>query len=377
MTIPDLNNKITELLSLISAVSKCNFGDADRNVFRDEILQIAKIISNQPLATFTQHQLDAFEIDIKISIDWLQLLLASHNFMPCKEISFCINKLILDWDCRANYKIVVFTIGNYSINKKPEEVAKSILLVWSQRFKVQITKEPVFISLPAKYKDEVLSNIVLFHEVGHYVDKENAIAGLVVDDVIKEIDKGTSCRILREYFPHFYNQSDVDEKILYAHISEYFADLFAAQYTGRHILNYLDYLEASHPNKYYDNHPTCVCRHKFVEAVIKYFKCGTTSDHLLTYFILAVKNVLQRNIEIYDTDIDENDIISGNLNMQSDSEMMSVFIKSWNIVIRERDKAKLPMENEVDYDNMRALEIYGKIDAGLRAAISAYQMRHP
>lgn len=70
---------------------------------------------------------------------------------------------------------------------------------------VQLTYEPVFIRVPDSFKEQMLTNVPFFHEVGHFVDRDNSISDIVYDMIEPELKKSKTSRFLREHFPRFVN----------------------------------------------------------------------------------------------------------------------------------------------------------------------------
>ncbi len=79
------------------------------------------------------------------------------------------------------------------------------------------------IALPKLYRHRPIYNVALYHELGHFVDKQFSITKLTM--LANPLPTGSSQYDLNQYE---------------SHIGEYFADLFAASYTGTSIASFLN-----------------------------------------------------------------------------------------------------------------------------------------
>ena len=373
MTRDELKVKIEALRLLKDEVQAINFGDADKDTFRNELVEL----SNRVVADAIPTVLEEFrqnETIVLIVSQWCELLKESDGYCLCEEMSFCIVQLISKWDKKANEKFVVFTLGDYAINKlKRNKLSKlfDVLIVVSIKYQVVFTKEPIFIRVPDEFKDGILSNIVLFHEVGHFVDFDNAISEYVSDDIENEINGKPSARILRDYFPSFFNKPyDATTKGKIAvYVSEYVADVFGCIYAGSHILNYLSYLEGNTPNRESETHPSYLCRKKMEDSFIAYCKNGNTKDNLLGYILNAINNIFNTSIDIVDSNKKEDDFLGGSYTITDVDDMFTLFIKPWDMILRERTNKKLGRVSKEEYRKLMDMDLYKTLDESIRLSI--------
>ncbi|MES9928562.1 MAG: hypothetical protein ABW158_10650 [Candidatus Thiodiazotropha sp. 6PDIVS] len=117
--------------------------------------------------------------------------------------------------------------------------------------------ELIQIALPKLYRHYPLYNVALYHELGHYVDKKCGV---------------TSLSLLTH--PPVSGQ---DEDAVESHRKEYFADLFAASYTGKSIGLFLDAI--AHDAEDSSSHPATSKR---ISVVNDYLE-GKQSDLLDMY----------------------------------------------------------------------------------------------
>ena len=379
MTRDELVAKIEALRLLKDEVQAINFGIADKDTFKNELVYLTNCVVADEIPTVPE-EFRQLESIVQIISQWCELMKDSVGYRLCDEMSFCIVKLISKWDKKAHEKFVVFTLGDYAINKlKRNKVSKlfDVLIVVSLKYQVSFTKEPVFIRVPDEFKDGVLSNIVLFHEVGHFVDFDNAISEYVSDDVENEINGKPSARILRDYFPSFFNKPfDATTKGKIAiYVSEYVADVFGCIYAGSHILNYLSYLEGNKPKRESETHPSYLCRKKMVDSFIAYCKYGDTIDNLLSYILNAINSIFNTSIGIVDSNKKEEDFLSGTYMIADVDDMFTLFIKPWDMIIRERTNKKLGRVSKEEYKKLMEMDLYKTLDENMRLSIRELMKR--
>ena len=374
MTPDELKAAISRLSLLRGATAAINFHDADRNTFRDELLLLTDKIM---LATIPANPIhfNFLENAVKLTTIWNKLLQDSNGYRLCDEMKLCIESMISEWDPDSNGKIVVFTLGNYAVNKqKKDRYSKlvEILIAISKVYNVIFTKEPVFILVPDQFKDETLANIVLFHEVGHFVDHDNALTDYVFEDVDNEIQGNTKARILREYFPGLYDKPLTTQTadLLRAHIEEYMADVFGAIYSHTHILNYLDYLKGDTPNSYDEGHPSLSCRKKMVNSFISYCNNSRTSDHLLQYVINAIEGATGKAVNKVDPPFTADQYLNATVSLSTVQQMHALFVTPWDMLLEERKRLNLKTFPVDEYHKLRNTQLYKDLDKVIKDSIS-------
>lgn len=374
MTVDELTAAIGNLASLSRITSTIDFQDADRNTFRDELLLLTDKVINTAIPSNSTF-FNFLENAVKLASIWNKLLKESKGFRLCDEMKFCIESMIAEWDPASKEKIVVFTLGDYAVNKqKKDRYSKlvEILIAISNVYNVKFSKEPVFILVPDEFKNETLANIVLFHEVGHFVDHENALNDYVFEDVDSEIQGNPKARILREYFPMLYDKPFTSQTadILRSHIEEYLADVFGAIYSHSHILDYLDYLRGHIPNAHDEEHPSLNCRRKVVNAFISYCRRGCTSDHLLQYIINAMEGVTGKTIKLIEPQFTNDQYLNANIRLSTIQEMHSMFVTPWDMLLEERKRLRLRSYPVEEYHKLRDSQLYKDLDKAIKDAIS-------
>jgi len=163
------------------------------------------------------------------------------NIIPFEIIS-CLKHALNDWVKKDNI-ILVTSLSNkvegfYFEVAFSEEYFIQINNYIGALYNISITHRLIRICLPKVLSRDYLSSVVLYHELGHFIDSELNI----------------SKRLLaNEHSVSLENASNIEQKF-YHHTAEYFADLFAAQYVNDSLSIYLNHISngsvdsLTHPN---------------------------------------------------------------------------------------------------------------------------------
>ena len=368
MTLQDLKN---EMRNRRDAVNALVFPDVDRETFKNEVVAIADILLAVDLRRGTApYSLEEYIFYVMTIREWLKELYDAFDYRLCEEMTFCIKSLIAKWDPAHAQRLVVFTLGDYQINKKKrgkDSKKLDVLIAISTRTGVPFTKEPVFIHVPDAFKDHILTNIILFHEVGHFVDFDNSVTDKVYDEIEKLLSSKTS-RLRREWFPRYIgaDKSTIKEfeSVVKNHINEYIADIFGAQYAHAHILCYLSFVSSKHSNEDSLTHPSPNCRKKMVDTFLKSSRAGRPADKLLE----AIMNYMP-GLTPVNCPFSEAELMDANLQFADVDQMLSAFSGPWNVINREIIRNRLRKGSIADYNRVVSLGQYVTLDNNIKRAI--------
>lgn len=378
MTEAEILRYVTEIRALRGTVSTIIFADADKEQFRSELIAIADrlLTVNAPTdySPFTEEEYASY---ITACRDWLKQLVDSNEYRLNEEMSYCVLKTIEKWDQQQAQRIVVFTLGEFAVQKIRRNVNThriDYLLTMAQNTGVNLTKEPVFIRVPDRFKDHILTNVPLFHEVGHFIDSDNSISERVLAELFPLLHGNKNSRFKREFFPD-YDGIDINtipdiNTVLLSHVEEYIADVFGAQYAGIQILCYASYIEAKSANRSTKDHPSYNCRKRLVESFLNQGQPGVRSNPLLN----AILRYLPM-LRVYNSPFTEADLLDPNLRFVDADEMLSSISKPWPFIIRESKRNRIRRESVVNFNQMIALPIFGSFDSNMRSAIREYMNR--
>ena len=167
------------------------------------------------------------------------------------EIIECLNTAAKQWMPDFDEYIIVMEDGPYAIKPQVEDV-RMFYVSLKAKLGVEFKYILLSVSMPRQLTRDYLTNVCLFHELGHFVDTKFKISEGVIVDVFylwngpqkNEIEKWfmSVCppflNAAKQGMPPIYISSDYTKFFL----MEYFADLFGAQYVDANYLHYLEYL---------------------------------------------------------------------------------------------------------------------------------------
>lgn len=170
------------------------------------------------------------------------------NVIPYEIIS-CLEFALDDWILDDNF-IIVTSLSNrnqeFFFESENEEFFNNLNSHINFRYGLTITNRLIKIVLPKTLSRDYLSIVVLYHELGHFIDTELHISQKI---------------ILNKYgIKPVYSDAENKE---YNHCMEYFADLFAAQYINNASNQFLGYISYNSPDSF--THPSTKTRIEVVD----------------------------------------------------------------------------------------------------------------
>lgn len=198
------------------------------------------------------------------------------NLIPY-EIVECLRYAMSDWVSETNNYIIVTSLIN-----NVEEFSYDPSIAFNDQLYNDIKecysgltfeRKLVQINLPRSLSRDYLSAVVLYHELGHFIDNKFSIMDSLVLDlegrlVGGDIDTDEALEI-EKYLPLFSKiASAVPAYIIKLHLAEYFCDLFACQYIGEASSHFLSYVTEKAIN-FDETHPSTENRIRVVNDFIE------------------------------------------------------------------------------------------------------------
>jgi hypothetical protein len=198
------------------------------------------------------------------------------------ELTYCLENALSDWMPSNHRKYIITTA------LRPELFCFSLSGVEDRfgqinsLYNIDFNSDLIRISLSKYLAHDYLYNIVLYHELGHFVDHYHSVSFKLTHFVFGHHLTMSNAHLLHslgEFFPVLLDKSGTVDwtklsrpevgRATYDHLMEYFADLFAAQYTGsgaQEVLRYLTFPYLDHTSP---SHPSTENRVKMVEDFLQ------------------------------------------------------------------------------------------------------------
>ena len=223
------------------------------------------------------------------------------------EIVFSLEKALNEWDKTDKYIIVTSLQNNiisYSFNPTLalyEPIYDLILANYGITFNHRLIQ----INLPKYLAFDYLANVVLFHELGHFIDCKYQICAriaftLKLSDEVKR------------------------------HYEEFFSDIFAANYIGNASNYYLNYIAHKHPDS--PSHPSTDSRVKIVQDYLS----SLSGNVILSNILFATKAITGQELVLNTDsvgDLDFKNFIPALI--ENDNQLYSIFEVGWNLWLTE------------------------------------------
>ncbi len=253
------------------------------------------------------------------------------NSIPFEVVS-CLNLAMADWIDEKEYIIVTSLNNNINSFSYDPTLALQDFLYQSilTDYGITFEKKLVQINLPLILSKDYFSSVVLYHELGHFVDLKLVISQKIALHIATL--PGTEKNKLLSFIP-FVNQINLlNYGILMPHIAEYFCDLFASQYIGFTSNHYLKYL-TKNSNNTSQTHPSTISRIIMVEDFIN----GRT-NYLLDIISKFTKDN-GKELKIRYNEINSDDFYKFlPLDITSPTELHGIFNYGWNVYLDEWNK---------------------------------------
>ncbi len=289
-----------------------NYADQRKLDYHNKLSELLKIIHEVDLELYdyeNQKSLKEVLDFIFLSIEFLDN--STLTTIP-HEIVYCLEKALADWDKTEQYIIVTSlnnNISGYSFNPILA-LSPHYYDIIDSLFNIDFTHRLIQINLPKYLVHDYLANVVLYHELGHFVEKKFKIAKRLTETKLLNGSLPTSEEAIK-YFNH---------------ISENFADIFAAQYVGEASNYYLDYIAHKFGNS--ATHPSTDSRIEIVKVFIE----GRTDNDRLNEIVEATNLTTSIDLRVRYELIDSKDfkgfvpVVINNV-----EQLHSVFNMGWDL----------------------------------------------
>lgn len=242
-----------------------------------------------------------------------------------------------DWIEKDEYIIVTSLNNNINSFSYDPSLALQDLLYQSilTDYQVAFKQKLVQINLPLILSKDYFSSVVLYHELGHFIDLKYGISQTICF-FFALLSPGEKEKYI-EYIPYIQqiNLSNYNRTAIIYHVAEYFCDVFASQYIGQTSNYYLKYL-TKNSNTFSPTHPATTNRIKLVEKFIE-----KKQDNLLDIIQQFTVGSTAKSLQIRFDEINSNDFYNFiPVIVASPTQLHGIFNYGWNMYLNSWDNFK-------------------------------------
>lgn len=367
-----LQLNFSQLESAWKTTKNNHYSDSKKSKYQDKLSELFTKMKSEDFSKFTIEE----AIERSLIIDFFFYSITFLNGSTLSQIPFeiikCLEEALRDWlDEHEDFIIVtslVKGISDFSFdttltfrNEFYEIIEKNYEIVFESRL--------IQINVPETLTRDYLANVVLYHELGHFIDRKYRVSELLTIGLIQlEETRKINDRLrqgLIKFFPFLeHDTARSYSRVLFSHFSEYFCDIFAAQYVEKTLGSYLNYLTKG-SLKWSESHPSTSNRIELVESFIENHKSDFL-DLIMNITLLASQKDLKKRFEEFSTNDFENLIP---VEITSAGELHYLFVYGWNLWLS--DWSEFEKANEMSYP-LSSNQIYEVINNLIEKSIGNY-----
>lgn len=343
-----LNLHLIQVRKALNKSKNNIYSDVEKHNYHNNLDELFKKINEsvESKSAFRDDEIIRYQRQIVFIFKSLEFLDSSTlNLIPY-EIVKCLQYAMEEWlGPEDKYIIVTSLVNNISGYSFDPSIAfdDDLFREFEIEYSIIFSHRLVQINLPRALSRDYLASVVLYHELGHFIDFRYAISETACKDVFfRLLTDSSTVRNYRGLFPYIDElisklNSQEGEYLKYVflnHMREYFADIFASQYIGYSSNHYLSYL-TSRSSATLPTHPSTINRVTIVEQFLN------NSDSL---FINSLNEVVQKITSNglgtrYSTPNSHEFLNFLPINVSSISEIHGLFMLGWNLWLKEWDES--------------------------------------
>lgn len=291
------------------------------------------------------------------------------------EIVESIKLAAKEWVDDIDKYIILTNYGDYSFFY---DLNEDIILSYIENdYSLKFEYKTILLSIPQQYYRDYLNNVVLYHEIGHFIDTVNGVSDIAVRRLLNDFINNINHNEIYDYFPFLRGISGVDIikskkllQIIHSHFMEYFADIFASRYVGENIEKYLKYLTypKSETEDYSPTHPSNKLRFKMIDDFIQ-----KRSNYVIDILqSILEKKGLPKLCKISST-IKADDLYRLlPVELTTDQDVHALYSLAWEVWDGDRNRFK--KENNMSFD-LQPTQLYTIINNLVEKSISNYLIK--
>jgi len=164
------------------------YSDSRKEKYQEQLNLLFQQIEAEDLTSLSQKELVSKKLAIDFIYESLEFLDNSTLTSIPFEIIYCIETVLNEWMISNNYIVVTSlnnNISSYSI-KGYLAFNEPIYLYIKNEYNIEFENRLIQINLPKYLMHDYLANVVLFHELGHFIDNYYKISQSIINNKIDE-----------------------------------------------------------------------------------------------------------------------------------------------------------------------------------------------
>lgn len=306
MTSPQLLLHIAQAHKALLRTQNNHYSDKSKQAYQENLVRLFYAIEKDVVDNPPQSEKDVYELKSYIdfifkNIEFLDS--STLNLIPY-EIVACLKSTLVEWINDPTFIITTSLIndtGGFSFDPSLITFYKRLYYVFQLKYGVEFAHKLIQINIPKAFSRDYLVSVVHYHELGHFVDTQNKITEALAKELFNDFvggkydDDEDFNKNIGVYFEFIHEKGYSDEDkvwMLKNHLAEYFCDLFASQYVGPHLSDYIIYITEGQ-NYYADSHPSSTNRKKVVADFL-----SNVPNLAVTLVNQALRNIFNKQLEI-------------------------------------------------------------------------------
>ncbi len=349
--------------TLIANSKKLSFSDRHKDQYLDKLVSLFQAIK----ASISPAMDDAKIFEKKNHLDFIFKSLeflkdSTLNTIPF-EVVGCLDNAMRDWIDADKFIIVTSLQNNLYSFSYDLSYAKNDIFYKSleTEYGISFDKKLVQINLPLILSRDYLSSVALYHELGHFVDMQfniTAVAELL-------ISKGNAPNFEELKKPLSVLQEPIlNREKIRSHFGEHFSDIFAAQYIGKTIGLFLQYI-SNDSDTDSATHPSTKSRIKVIEDFV-----DGTSNPIVDYLQQIVQALTNTQLQQRFSPISSEDFYKlVPYDIADNKELHGVIGYGWNVWLGDFAEFNAKMGYNV---NLSEPAIYRVVNSLVEKSIGNY-----
>lgn len=316
INITSLQLKILQLNDLINYSCNYTYSDPRKDKFLKNVIDFHKKLKLVNLSLLNKVELESNFYALDMLYNYLTYInYSTLNSIPFELVS-CLEIALDDWVNKEDFIIVTIlsseSMDYYFLNDKSQFDHLNDFLI--NNYQIKLEHRFIVISLPKLVKRDYLANLVLYHELGHFIDFEyNITRKFLIDKYGIQYMKNRNVFTQEESF-----------------FSEYFADLFSAMYIKDASMIFLrNFIPDGENSRDSISHPSYIKRNK---VVMDFLESIQNEEVDKIKYILKKLDLPELKIRYIETDLNDSNLIHlVPHKSNSDSELHYLFRLGWEI----------------------------------------------